>query len=130
MSESFKSDVTAATGSIERAAGDVLDRPDLQIEGAADRAKARVQRTFAKAQDKAEKIVDQASAKATVMAGRARDLYADASGRAEKVAARVDPFVREQPYAAVGIAAAVGFLAGMIFAGRGSKIVYLKPPHA
>ena len=128
MSETFKAGALAATGSLESAAGDILDRPDLQMDGAAKQMKGRAQRTFAKVQDKAEALVDQASAKAAVVAGRAKEFYVGASGRADKVAAQVDPFVREQPYAALGIAAAVGFLAGMIFAGRGSKIVYLKAP--
>jgi ElaB/YqjD/DUF883 family membrane-anchored ribosome-binding protein len=44
------------------------------------------------------------------------------------VKAQVDPFVRELAHAASGFGTAVGLLAGLLLAGRGPKVIYVKPP--
>jgi ElaB/YqjD/DUF883 family membrane-anchored ribosome-binding protein len=47
--------------------------------------------------------------------------------QAQKTADQVEPFVRDQPYLALGAAALTGLMLGLLYAGRGPKIVYIKP---
>jgi ElaB/YqjD/DUF883 family membrane-anchored ribosome-binding protein len=50
-----------------------------------------------------------------------------AKDRADQVAQRVEPFVHDRPYVALRLAAALGFLIGVHMAGRGSRVIYIKP---
>ena len=124
----FKGGALAAAGSIEAAAGDALDRPDLQIDGAAKQLKGRAERTIGKLKDSASDAGQQVSAAAARLKVQAKDTYSRAADRAGRVKAQVDPFVHERPYAAIGFGMAVGLLAGLLLAGRGPKIIYVKPP--
>ena len=102
------------------------------------RARARVKASIARAQDAvaeaADKVADkvvEASAKANVMADtlgeRATDAYGKAVLTARQLDATIEPFVQERPYAALGIAAGLGIVAGLLLAGRGPKVIYVRP---
>ena len=75
--------------------------------------------------------MDDAQLRAAVaqVAGRARkaaSTLGEAYGRASEIAGKVDPFVQEKPYAALGLALAAGLLLGLLIAGGQPKIVYIK----
>ena len=69
-----------------------------------------------------------AQAAAETARERVQGAYGEAKARVATAKARVDPMVREQPYVALGVAATVGLLAGLLLAGRGPKVIYIKPP--
>lgn len=79
----------------------------------------------------AQKLMSQAAgqarAAATLVTGQANEVYARARLKADGVAQTVDPFVKQRPYAALGLAAAAGLVMGLLFAGRGPKVIYVKP---
>jgi ElaB/YqjD/DUF883 family membrane-anchored ribosome-binding protein len=76
--------------------------------------------------EKAADLQETISEAAGTAGQRAKGVYAQAAGQYEIAAGQVDPFVRERPYTAIGLAAAAGLLAGLLWAGRGSNVVYLK----
>lgn len=124
----LKGGALAAAGSLEGAAGDILDRDDLRLKGAAKQVKGRAQEALGKLKNKAGDVGDQVSLAAAQVKDQAKVTYKQAADRVTKVANEVDPFVREKPYAAVGLGVAAGLLIGLLLAGRGPKIVYIKPP--
>ena len=112
---------------LEKAAGDAID------DGAA-RAKGEVRHFAGKAQDAVGVAGDAASRVAGVVREKvakagdhAADAYSDLVGRAQAAAERVEPFVKEKPYLAVGIAGLLGLVAGLVVAGRGPRVIYVKP---
>ncbi len=78
------------------------------------------------AREAVSKAADQARAAVTTVGGRAADAYAELRARAQDVSSTVDPFVRESPYIAAGVAAVAGLLLGALLFGGGSKVIYLK----
>ncbi len=127
MSDFNEGDGEAIIGKAERTVGDVANRPDLERAGAAKEIKGKVQSAAATLKDKAADLGDTVSSVASQATDQAKDLYAQASEQYDAAVAQIDPFVRERPYAAIGIAAVVGLLVGLAWNGRGSKVVYLKP---
>ena len=128
MSEGFRSEALTPAGSMEQPVAGARNLEDLPAAGAASQSGGRAKRTVSKLKDKAAEVGQQVSAAAATATDRAMDAYAGAAERFDRVAGRVDPFVREKPYAALGLAAAAGLLAGLFLAGRGPKVIYLKPP--
>ena len=57
---------------------------------------------------------------------QAKETYGRVAGQAKEVYGKVDPMVRQQPYAALGVAAVAGFIAGMLMNAGGSKVIYIK----
>ena len=101
-------------------------------------ARSRVKASIARAQDAvaeaADKVADkvvEASVRANVIADtigeRATDAYGKAVLTARQLDATIEPFVQERPYAALGIAAGLGIVAGLLLAGRGPKVIYVRP---
>ena len=74
----------------------------------------------------ASEAVDHARAAAARVTDQARDAYDQARLKAYDLAEVVDPFVKEKPYAALGLAALGGLMLGLLYAGRGPKVVYLR----
>jgi ElaB/YqjD/DUF883 family membrane-anchored ribosome-binding protein len=128
MSEGFRSEARTPAGSVDQPVGEPRDRLDFPAADETRRPEGRAKRTVGKMKDKAAEVGQQVSAAAATAADRARDAYAGAAERFDRVAGRVDPFVREKPYAALGLGAAAGLLVGLWLAGRGPKVIYLKPP--
>ena len=71
--------------------------------------------------------IDAAKSALGSVADRAKDAYGQATDMAQTARETVEPFVQEKPYVSLTIAAAVGLLAGLLVAGRGPKVVYLRP---
>ena len=119
--------VKTGVGKLEGAAGDVLGDRELQARGGATQLEGRVQDAVGSAQRTAAQVTDQAREAVYKASGQVKDVYGRVTDRAQAIGDTVDPFVREQPYAALGLAAATGLLVGLLLAGRGPKIVYVEP---
>ena len=117
----------AGLGELESKAGAALDDGGLRAGGAKAQVQGEVRKAVGSAQEAIAPVADQARALAGRVGEQAKDVYGQAQDRAQAVADRVDPFVKEQPYAALGIAAAAGLLMGLLLASRGPKVVYVKP---
>jgi ElaB/YqjD/DUF883 family membrane-anchored ribosome-binding protein len=79
-------------------------------------------------------VADRVEAKAGQAKRAARDFVDEASDRASEayvaardVAAAVDPFVKDRPYLALGLAVLAGVIFGGLFFARGPKVIYVKP---
>ena len=114
-------------GKLEGAAGNALGDSEMQAKGGAKQVEGRTQDAVGSAQEAVGQVADQAKEAVSKVAGQAKEAYGRVSDQARAVSDVVDPFVKEQPYAALGIAAAAGLLVGLLFAGRGPRIVYVKP---
>ena len=99
------------------------DEADDLARGVRDKAQAASAKAHSKIDDAASLVSDTAF-KASA---QAKDLYGQVSERAHSVAEQVDPYVKHRPYAAMGVVAAVGLVAGLLMAGRGPKVIYVKP---
>jgi ElaB/YqjD/DUF883 family membrane-anchored ribosome-binding protein len=114
-------------GKVERVAGDALDNPSLAAKGAAKQVEGNAQAVAGKAQDALNDAAEKIGALIAKLRDQANDLYGQAQDRAHKVADQVDPYVHEKPYQAAGVALAVGLLAGLLIAGRGPRVIVVKP---
>ena len=114
-------------GKTEALAGRILDDPDMELEGEARRVEGDIQQMIGDMQDRISRAADKVASTAVKVGEQARDTYANVTIRAHKVADQVDPFVKEQPYLALGVAAVGGLMFGLLYAGRGPKIIYVKP---
>ncbi|HZL01005.1 MAG TPA: CsbD family protein [Caulobacteraceae bacterium] len=106
-------------GKFESAVGEAVDDPKLRLKGAGRQAGGRVQEAAGAAQETLGVLTDSARLAASTVG--------DAYGKVSDIAAEIDPFVRDKPYLAVAIAAAAGLLAGLLIAGRGPRVIYVKP---
>jgi ElaB/YqjD/DUF883 family membrane-anchored ribosome-binding protein len=125
--EELEGKINNGLGQAEQAAGEVLGDPGMQLrgearqfEGAAEDALGRAREMIGKTAMKAREAVAEA-------ADQAADSYQVLRKRAETVAETVDPFVKEQPYIAVMLAAVAGLILGALFAGGGARVIYIKP---
>ena len=123
----IQGDVKTGLGKAEGAAGDVLGDREMQAKGDARQVEGRAQDAIGSAQQAIGQVADQARDAASRVADQAQDAYGRVTDQVQTVKNTVDPFVREQPYAALAIAAVAGLLTGLLFAGRGSKVVYVRP---
>jgi ElaB/YqjD/DUF883 family membrane-anchored ribosome-binding protein len=120
--------VAAGVGALEQAAGEAVDSGKLRRKGAVRAAGGHAQAALGSAEDILGDAADRITASFAQLRDQSRAAMDRASAAARAVNATVDPFVRERPYAAVGLGLAVGLLAGLLIAGRGPKIIYVKPP--
>jgi ElaB/YqjD/DUF883 family membrane-anchored ribosome-binding protein len=130
--------LNVAAGKVESFAGRLGNDPAVQAGGELRQAGGQIQDSAGKAQDAITQIADAATAAverlseqatATVkrVSEQARDAYGKASEQAQKVTDTVDPFVKDQPYAALGVAAGIGLVLGLLAAGRGGpRVVYVR----
>ena len=119
--------LNTGVGKLEGAAGDMLGDREMQAKGGARRTEGRAQDSVGSAKQAIGEVADQARDVAGRVVDQARGAYGRVSDQAQTVRDTIDPFVKEQPYAALAIAAAAGLFAGLLFAGRGPKVVYVKP---
>jgi len=114
-------------GELESAAGDALGSKALQREGEANEVKGGARRAAGKVQARIDKIADKISEGVARAGDTTRGAVERTAIGAQRVAGRVDPFVSERPYSAVGIALGAGVVLGLLLAGRGPKIIYVNP---
>jgi ElaB/YqjD/DUF883 family membrane-anchored ribosome-binding protein len=89
-------------------------------------ADARIEQTAGKIQGAIGQAASKATAAVSRVSGQAKEAYGRASVGAQKVADTVEPFVQERPYAALGIALGAGVVLGLLLAGRGPKVIYVR----
>jgi uncharacterized protein YjbJ (UPF0337 family) len=124
----FDGGLKSTAGKIESTVGYTFDRPRMQARGEARRAEGKLQQLFGTVQDSVSRAADKVSETVARIGGQGRDVYGQTADRARKVAQHVDPFVKDQPYVALAMVAAIGLLVGLLIAGRGPKIIYIKRP--
>lgn len=108
-------------------AGQAIDDPGMELEGEVRQVEGDIQEMIGHVQDRISRAADRVATTALKVGEQARDTYAHVTVRVQKVADHVDPFVKQQPYVALGLAALGGLMFGLLYAGRGPKIVYVKP---
>jgi ElaB/YqjD/DUF883 family membrane-anchored ribosome-binding protein len=85
-------------------------------------------RSFGNKEDARTKRAREALGRAAIQArSAATDTYADLRRRAQSISQNVDPFVRQSPYSALGLSILAGLVLGMLFFGRGAKVIYVRP---
>jgi len=87
---------------------------------------ATIDQATAKVRDAIGQAADQAAAAVSKLGVQAKDAYGRAADGAQTVAKTVDPFVHERPYASAGVALGVGVILGLLLAGRGTKVIFVK----
>lgn len=116
-------------GRLERGVGAAINDPGLEARGAGNQLKGGARKAAAKVQKQIDGIADRVVEGVAKVGEQTRTYYDRTSVQARKVAERVDPFVHEKPYAALGVTLAAGVLLGLLLNSRGPKIIYVKPPH-
>jgi ElaB/YqjD/DUF883 family membrane-anchored ribosome-binding protein len=130
MDESnIERDMKGAGDSAKSKVGEVIDKPGLQAEVDALKAEGATDDFIETVRKALAQAAERASTKTAKVRDRARDAYGNVSDLGQKVAGYVDPFVQNEPYVALGLAAATGLLLGLLIAGRGPKMVYIRPPN-
>jgi ElaB/YqjD/DUF883 family membrane-anchored ribosome-binding protein len=130
--------LNVTAGQAQSFAGRLGDDPVLQAQGDIRQAGGHAQESAGKVQDAigqaadsataaVNRLSEQAAAAVNTLSEHARDAYSKASGRAQKMADTVDPFVKDQPYTALGVAAGIGLVLGLLAAGRGPRVIYVRP---
>jgi len=104
-----------AVGKVESTFGEALDDDRMRIRGAARQVEGHVQEVTGSVQDVLGQVRSAAS--------RVSDTYRRAGDTVDDLARKVE----ERPLIAVAAAAAIGLLVGLLIAGRGPKIVYVRP---
>jgi len=115
-------------GRLERGAGAALDDRDMEARGAAKQLKGGARKVAAKLQTGIDGLADRMVDGVAKVGEQTRTVYDRTSVQARKVAEKVDPFVHERPYAALGVTLAAGLLIGLLLNSRGPKVIYVKPP--
>lgn len=118
--------VKNGTGKMESFAGNLTGDDKLKAKGEGRQIEGRIQDAVGSVHETIDKVASQAKAAASTVNSQASEVYGRVSETAQTVAAKVNPFIEEQTYAALGIAAAAGLLAGLLIASRGPKVIYLK----
>jgi ElaB/YqjD/DUF883 family membrane-anchored ribosome-binding protein len=77
-----------------------------------------LEKASAETGDRAKVLRDQVQAKLLAAKHRLQDMQDDAIDRAKDAARYADDYVRDNPWQAVGLAAAVGFIAGLVITRR------------
>jgi ElaB/YqjD/DUF883 family membrane-anchored ribosome-binding protein len=105
----------------------MLGSRPLEREGDANQVKGGARRAAAKVQAGIDKVADRISEGVARAGDTTRGAVKRTAIGARRMASRVDPFVSERPYSAVGIALGAGVVLGLLLARRGPKVIYVKP---
>jgi ElaB/YqjD/DUF883 family membrane-anchored ribosome-binding protein len=117
-------------GRLERGAGAALHDPGLEARGAANQLKGGARKAADKVQQKIDGLADRVADGVAKVGEQTRSVYDRTSVKARKVAERVEPFVHEKPYSALGLTLAAGVVIGLLLNSRGPRVIYVKPPPA
>jgi uncharacterized protein YjbJ (UPF0337 family) len=112
-----------AEGRLESSVGAALDDVDMEARGAGLQLGGQVQRAVGAVQETLGDAVETSAAAAS----RARAAYDRVTNSARDIGGRVDPFVHNRPYAALALCAAAFLVVGLLIAGRGPRVIYVKP---
>lgn len=125
--DQLKAGASKAAGKVESAAGAALNDREVEAQDDARQAQGHTEGAAGAAHDTISKASDIAHDAVSNVAGRAGQAYGRASDAVETARSRVDPFVREKPYAALGLAAGAGLVLGLLLAGTSVKTIYVRP---
>ena len=123
--DQLKGAASKVAGKVETAADRLLD-DGVQAQDQARQLQGQVQAAAGAAHDTSTKAADTAHDAVSTVADRAGQAYGRAARAFASVRDRVDPFIEEKPYAALGMAAGVGLVVGLLLAGGGSRTVYVR----
>lgn len=126
-SEGVQDKVSNGIDQLESAATSGLDDASAQAKSKARQFSGQVDRAVGKAKETVRATATRARATASTAADRASDTYQVLRGDAQRLAATVDPMVREQPYMAMAAGVVIGLLAGALLFSGGAKVIYIKP---
>lgn len=126
-SEGVQGKVSNGIDQLESTATSGLDDASAQAKTKARQFSGQVDRAVGKAKETVRSTARQAKATASTAADRASDTYQTLRGDAQRLAATVDPMVREQPYVAMVAGVVVGLLVGALLFSGGAKVIYIKP---
>ena len=98
------------------------DQLARKVSDTAHSSSAKAQRRIGEAANYVGEAASRASA-------QAKELYGDVAARARRIAETVDPYVKDKPYATMGLVAVAGLLFGLLVAGHGPKVIYVEPKH-
>ena len=113
-------------GRVERFGGQATRNASTEASGDLDQIKGRVRVAAEKFQDAIGQVAEQAKVAISKMTEQVNDTYSTASRRAQEIGGVVEPFTKEKPYAALGIAALAGLVIGLIMSGGKPKVVHLR----
>ena len=119
--------VKSGAGKLEGKVGEAVGSDDLQARGAAMQVKGQTQKVLGVSQETVDKAADAVKSAASQAGEQARDIYDQAQERVRTLRETVDPFVQRRPYPALGIALLAGLVLGRLLAGRGPRVIYVKP---
>jgi ElaB/YqjD/DUF883 family membrane-anchored ribosome-binding protein len=125
--ENIEGKVKNGIGKVEEAAGEVLGDPGMQLSGEARQVEGAAEDAVGRAKEAVSQTVKKARAVVADATDQAADTYQNLRKQAQSVAQTVDPFVKEQPYIAVMLAAVAGIILGAMFAGGGARVIVIKP---
>jgi uncharacterized protein YjbJ (UPF0337 family) len=108
-----------AVGKVEGAIGEAMGDVEMQARGAALEIEGHVQEVAGTVEEAVIGAADQAKALVSNIGERWR--------RAGDSATRLRERVEERPFASLALAAAGGFVVGLLFGGRGPRVIYVKP---
>ena len=120
-------DAKFGAGKLEQGLGDAVGSDDLRTKGATTQIEGQAQKVIGTAQETLNQAAERAKAAVSRAGEQVRGIYGQAQQRVQDARETVDPFVRDQPYAALGMAAVAGLVVGVLLAGRGPRVVYVKP---
>ncbi len=105
-------------GHVEDAAGGLVGDAKLQADGKVKQVAGAAQKVLGQAKDKADAALHEARDKADAALSQAKD-------KAQDVVGDVETYTRDKPLMALGIAAGVGVVLGVLLAG-GGRTVYVR----
>ena len=114
-------------GKVSNGIDELQSQATSALDDASAKAKGRVDRVVGKAKETVRSTAQQARATASTAADKASDTYQMLRGDAQRLAATVDPMVREQPYVAMVAGVVIGLLVGALLFSGGAKVIYVKP---
>ncbi|MGI9169415.1 MAG: CsbD family protein [Caulobacteraceae bacterium] len=108
-----------ALGKFESAAGEALGDSTMEARGGVRELAGHIQEAAGSVQD----VLGRVASGTVTAVSKATETYGRVAGAAQDISRRVE----EEPYLAVGVAAVIGLLLGLLLWGRGPKIIYVKP---
>lgn len=114
-------------GKLEAVAGDAVGDSRMQAKGSARQAEGKTLDAVGSIQETVGQVAGQAKDAVSKITGQAKDAYGKAGQQAKAVGDKVEPYVKERPYAALAIAGAAGFIFARVFSRGGPKVIYVKP---
>ena len=126
-SEELQGNVSNGIDQLEANATSALDRAGAKAKEQTRQFSDKVDQAVGKAKETVKATAQRAQATAARAGDKAGETYQLLRGDAQRLAATVDPMVKEQPYVAMVAGVILGLIAGALMFGGGAKVIYIKP---